>query len=54
MVLELTQVHVGFEPNVESGAVIPPIFLSTTYKQEAVGAYKVSCRFFPFTYDFAS
>ena len=34
-------IHVGSEPNVETGAVIPPISLSTTYKQEAVGVHKV-------------
>ncbi|EDR02942.1 uncharacterized protein LACBIDRAFT_191633 [Laccaria bicolor S238N-H82] len=33
-------IHVGSEPNVETGAVIPPISLSTTYKQEAVGVHK--------------
>ena len=34
-------IHVGSEPNVETGAVIPPISLSTTYKQKAVGVHKV-------------
>jgi cystathionine gamma-lyase len=37
-------IHVGSEPNVETGAVIPPISLSTTYKQEAVGVHKVRGR----------
>ncbi len=34
-------IHVGSEPNAETGAVIPPISLSTTYKQDAVGKHKV-------------
>ena len=34
-------VHVGSEPNKETGAVIPAISLSTTYKQDAVGVHKV-------------
>jgi len=46
-------IHVGSEPNVETGAVIPPISLSTTYKQEAVGVHKVSCLFFLSTDDVA-
>jgi cystathionine gamma-lyase len=34
-------VHVGSEMNEETGAVIPPISLSTTYKQSAIGIHKV-------------
>ena len=34
-------IHVGSEPNAETGAVIPPISLSTTYKQDGVGNHKV-------------
>lgn len=34
-------IHVGSEPNAETGAVIPAISLSTTYKQDAVGVHKV-------------
>lgn len=34
-------IHVGSEPNAETGAVIPPISLSTTYKQDAIGVHKV-------------
>ena len=34
-------IHVGSEPNSETGAVIPPISLSTTYKQDGVGNHKV-------------
>lgn len=34
-------VHVGSEANAETGAVIPPISLSTTYKQNGVGNHKV-------------
>ncbi|KAE9407395.1 hypothetical protein BT96DRAFT_914704 [Gymnopus androsaceus JB14] len=33
-------VHVGSEANAETGAVIPPISLSTTYKQNGVGNHK--------------
>ncbi|KAF5361660.1 hypothetical protein D9758_007329 [Tetrapyrgos nigripes] len=33
-------IHVGSEANAETGAVIPPISLSTTYKQEGVGNHK--------------
>jgi len=33
-------VHVGSEANQETGAVIPPISLSTTYKQSAIGVHK--------------
>jgi cystathionine gamma-lyase len=35
-------VHVGSAANEETGAVIPPISLSTTYKQAAIGVHKVS------------
>ncbi len=35
-------IHVGSEPSEETGAVIPAISLSTTYKQDAVGVHKVS------------
>lgn len=34
-------IHVGSDPNEETGAVIPPISLSTTYKQNGVGVHKV-------------
>ncbi|KAJ7773377.1 Cys/Met metabolism PLP-dependent enzyme-domain-containing protein [Mycena metata] len=33
-------VHVGSEPSTETGAVIPPISLSTTFKQDSVGIHK--------------
>ncbi|KAF9652328.1 hypothetical protein BDM02DRAFT_2915066 [Thelephora ganbajun] len=33
-------VHVGSEPNKETGAVVPPISLATTYKQDGVGNHK--------------
>ncbi|TFK60465.1 hypothetical protein BDN72DRAFT_828891 [Pluteus cervinus] len=33
-------IHVGSEPNSETGAVIPPISLATTYKQEKIGVHK--------------
>lgn len=35
-------IHVGSEPNAETGAVIPPISLSTTFAQDGVGNFKVS------------
>jgi cystathionine beta-lyase/cystathionine gamma-synthase len=35
-------IHVGAEPDTETGAVIEPISLSTTYKQEGVGLNKVT------------
>ena len=35
-------IHVGSESNPETGAVIPAISLSTTYKQDGVGNHKVS------------
>ena len=34
-------IHVGSEANPETGAVIPPISLSTTYKQSGIGIHKV-------------
>ncbi|KAG2353268.1 Cys/Met metabolism PLP-dependent enzyme-domain-containing protein [Suillus spraguei] len=33
-------IHVGSEPDPSTGAVIPPISLSTTYKQDEVGVHK--------------
>ncbi|PPQ68544.1 hypothetical protein CVT26_003353 [Gymnopilus dilepis] len=33
-------IHVGSEANPETGAVIPPISLSTTYKQSGIGIHK--------------
>lgn len=33
-------IHIGSEPDPVTGAVIPPISLSTTYKQDAVGVHK--------------
>ena len=34
-------IHIGSEPSAETGAVIPAISLSTTYKQDGVGNHKV-------------
>ena len=34
-------IHVGSEASQETGAVIPSISLSTTYKQAAIGVHKV-------------
>jgi len=33
-------IHIGQEPDPSTGAVIPPISLSTTYKQSAIGVHK--------------
>ncbi|KDQ60425.1 hypothetical protein JAAARDRAFT_46123 [Jaapia argillacea MUCL 33604] len=33
-------IHVGSDPNPETGAVIPAISLSTTYKQDGIGKHK--------------
>jgi hypothetical protein len=40
-------IHVGSEPNSETGAVIPPISLATTYKQDGVGKHKVRTEMAP-------
>lgn len=37
-------IHVGSEPDKETGAVITPIYLATTYKQDSVGNHKVCIR----------
>lgn len=34
-------IHVGSEPDPVTGAVIPSISLSTTYKQDGIGNHKV-------------
>ena len=34
-------IHVGSDPDPHTGAVIPAISLSTTYKQDGVGIHKV-------------
>ena len=34
-------IHVGSDPDPSTGAVIPAISLSTTYKQESLGRHKV-------------
>lgn len=34
-------IHVGSEPDRETGAVIPTISLATTYKQDSAGVHKV-------------
>ena len=34
-------IHVGSDPDEATGAVIPALFLSTTYKQNGVGNHKV-------------
>lgn len=39
--LSTRAIHVGSEPDPVTGAVIPPISLSTTFKQDGVGIHKV-------------
>ena len=39
-------IHVGSEPNQETGAVIPSISLATTYKQDGVGIHKVRMQYY--------
>jgi cystathionine gamma-lyase len=34
-------IHVGSDPDPSTGAVIPAISLSTTYKQDGIGNHKV-------------
>jgi cystathionine gamma-lyase len=46
-------VHVGSDANEETGAVIPPISLSTTYKQSAIGVHKVKAKIVLLGYTFA-
>lgn len=35
-------IHAGSEADEQTGAVIPPLSLATTFKQSAVGVHKVS------------
>lgn len=35
-------IHVGQDSDPHSGAVVPPISLSTTFKQESIGVNKVT------------
>jgi len=37
-------IHIGQDPDPYTGAVIPPISLSTTFKQSSIGARKVHIR----------
>src|SRR5215216_1936339 len=37
---ETRAVHAGQEPDAATGAVVPPITLSTTFAQDAVGEHK--------------
>jgi cystathionine gamma-lyase len=41
-------VHIGSDPDAATGAVIPALSLSTTYKQDGVGIHKVRINV-PFT-----
>lgn len=42
-------IHVGSEPDAVTGAVIPAISLSTTYKQDSVGVHKACTSLLLFT-----
>ncbi|HMK12369.1 MAG TPA: PLP-dependent transferase, partial [Acidimicrobiales bacterium] len=37
---ETRAIHAGQEPDAASGAVVPPLSLSTTFAQDAVGEHK--------------
>src|SRR4051794_20367216 len=37
---ETRAIHAGYEPDPTTGAVIPPIFATTTYKQDGVGGLR--------------
>src|SRR6187455_3609462 len=37
---ETRAIHAGYEPDAATGAVIPPIYASSTYKQDGVGGLR--------------
>ncbi|HMY09400.1 MAG TPA: PLP-dependent transferase, partial [Marmoricola sp.] len=37
---ETRAIHAGYEPDPTTGAVIPPIFATSTYKQDGVGGLR--------------
>src|SRR4029453_3112080 len=37
---ETRAIHAGYEPDPTTGAVIPPIYATTTYKQDGVGGLR--------------
>src|SRR6476619_7237109 len=37
---ETRAIHAGYEPDPMTGAVIPPIYATSTYKQEGVGGLR--------------
>src|SRR5690242_19354613 len=37
---ETRAIHAGYEPDAATGAVIPPIFATSTYKQDGVGGLR--------------
>ena len=41
---ETTVVHAGWEPDPITGAVVPPIQMSSTFKQDAVGQTRAGFR----------
>lgn len=41
-------IHAGQEPDSATGAVIPPISLSTTFQQSSVGVHRVALLHFSF------
>src|SRR6187397_3094985 len=37
---ETRAIHAGYEPDAATGAVIPPIYATSTYKQDGVGGLR--------------
>ncbi|MEP6815042.1 MAG: PLP-dependent transferase, partial [Marmoricola sp.] len=37
---ETRAIHAGYEPDPTTGAVIPPIYATSTYKQDGVGGLR--------------
>ena len=37
---ETRAIHAGYEPDAMTGAVIPPIYATSTYKQDGVGGLR--------------
>ena len=40
MYFETTAIHSGYQPDTDTNSVIPPIYLTSTYKQEEIGVTK--------------
>ena len=48
MDFETRAIHAGQEPDPATGAIITPIYQTSTFVQEAVGVHKLAIRRFPF------